>query len=233
MIRNFFAGLMFVSAPLLAHPYDSMIDSAARSKGIDPIVMRSVVQKETGKQPWAFNCDGEGFFFDSKERAIMSLWQISRNPWLVKIGVSKNETLRQFFPSEAQARAFLSAYRTAQMRVGRAAAVLVSDSRKSVDVGQARVRQLWVVNTDIGIAQVNYRFHGVTRARVQQWFDPAYNLNYAASLIATHKRGGRSDIEAAADYHSKTPSVRAVYMKKLLPIYQSEKARAFTALATN
>lgn len=232
MIRLLLAGLLFVTTPLLAHPYDALIDSAARSQGIDPIVMRSVVQKETGKQPWAFNCDGEGFFFDSKERAIISLWQISRNPWLVKIGVSKGETVRQFFPSEAQARTFLNSYRAAQQRVGIAAAVLVSDSGKSVEVGQARVRQLWVVNTDIGIAQVNYRFHGVSRARVQQWFDPAYNLSYAASLIATHKRGGRSDLEAAADYHSKTPSVRAVYMKKLLPIYQSEKARAVTSLAT-
>lgn len=233
MIRWFLTGLIFVSAPLLAHPYDSLIDSAARSYGIDPIVMRSVVQKETSKKPWAFNCDGEGFFFDTKERAIISLWQISRNPWLVKIGISKSETLRQFFPNESQARAFLNAYRAAQYRVGKTAAVLVSTPGKSVGIGQARIRQLWVVNTDIGIAQVNYRFHGVTRARVQQWFDPAYNLNYAASLIATHKKGGRSDLEAAADYHSKTPTVRAVYMKKLLPIYQSEKARAVTSLATN
>lgn len=232
MTRLFFAGLLFVSTSLLAHPYDAMIDSAARSQDIDPIVMRTVVQQETGKQPWVFNCDGEGFFFDSKERAIISLWQISRNPWLVKIGVSKDETVRQFFPSEAQARAFLSTYRAAQQRVGIAAAVLLSDSGKSVEVGQARVRQLWVVNTDIGIAQVNYRFHGVSRARVQQWFDPAYNLSYAASLIASHKRGGRSDLEAAADYHSKTPSVRAVYLAKLLPIYRSEKARAVTAFAT-
>lgn len=232
MIRWLLTGLIFVSAPLLAHPYDSLIDSAARRHGIDPIVMRSVVQKETSKKPWAFNCDGEGFFFDTKERAIIALWQISRNPWLVKIGISQKETLRQFFPSEAQARSFLSAYQKAQYRVGKAAAVLTSDSGKSVSVGQARIRQLWVVNTDIGIAQVNYRFHGVTRARVQQWFDPAYNLDYAASLIASHKKGGRSDLDAAADYHSKTASVRAIYMKKLLPIYQSEKARAVTSLAT-
>lgn len=233
MIRWLLTGMVFVSAPLLAHPYDAMIDSAARRYGIDPIVMRSVVQKETSKKPWAFNCDGEGFFFDSKERAIISLWQISRNPWLVKIGVSEKETLRQFFPTEAQAKGFLNAYRSAQNRVGQRTAVLTSESGKSVKVGQARIRQLWVVNTDIGIAQVNYRFHGVTRARVQQWFDPAYNLNYAASLIATHKKGGRSDLDAAADYHSKTASLRAIYMKKLLPIYQSEKARAVTALATN
>lgn len=232
MIKRLLAGLTLVSAQALAHPYDQLIDAAARRHGVDPIVMRSVVEKETQKQPWAFNCDGEGFYFNSKEQAVIALWQISQNPWLVKIGVSNDETLRQFFPSESQARAFLGAYRAAQYRVGRPQATLRADVGKSVSPGQARIRQLWVINTDIGIAQVNYRFHGVTRARVQQWFDPSYNLDYAASLIAQHKQSGRSDIEAAADYHSKTPDVRAVYMKQLLPIYQREKARAVSAYAS-
>lgn len=233
MIRYLLAGLALVASPAFASPYDSMIDAAARRHGVDPIVMRSVVQKETQGRPWAFNCDGEGFYFESQERAILALWQISRNAWLVKIGVSKGETLRQFFPSEAHARAFLSAYRAAQRRVGTNSVFLRTDDGKSVSVGEARIRQLWVVNTDIGIAQVNYRFHGVSRARVQQWFDPAYNLDYAASLIASHKRAGRSDIDAAGDYHSKTPSARAAYMKKLIPIYQREKARAISAFASN
>ncbi|WP_234821199.1 hypothetical protein [Pseudomonas amygdali] len=233
MIRVLIAGLALVAAPAFSQPYDAMIDAAARRHGVDPIVMRSVVQKETQRQPWAFNCDGEGFYFDSKERAILALWQISRNAWLVKIGVSKDETLRQFFPSEAHAWAFLKAYRAAQQRAGASSVVLRTDDGRSVAVGEARVRQLWVVNTDIGIAQVNYRFHGVSRARVQQWFDPAYNLDYAASLIASHKRAGRSDIEAAGDYHSKTPKARAAYMKKLLPIYERERARAFSAFASN
>ncbi|MPQ69407.1 hypothetical protein [Pseudomonas sp. MWU12-2323] len=230
-MRSVFAGLMFISAPILANPYDPMIDAAAYRHGIDPIVLRAVVQAETQKKPWAFNCDGEGFYFDSKDAAIMALWQISQNPWLVKI-VMKGEVIRQFFPSSARAQYFLNAYRAAQQRTGRAAAVVRVDSGKSVDEGQARIRQLWVVNTDIGIAQVNYRFHGVTRARVQQWFDPPYNLDYAASLIAAQKRNRRSDLEAAGDYHSKTPNERGVYMKRLIPIYQSEKASAVTSFAT-
>lgn len=233
MIRALLAGLALMSAQVLAHPYDSLIDGAARRHGVDPIVLRSVAEKETRKRPWAFNCDGEGFYFSTRDSAIHALWQISRNPWLVKIGLSKSKTLRQFFPTEAHARSFLHAYRAAQAKVGSAAVTLSTDDGISVKPGQARIRQLWVVNTDIGIAQVNYRFHGVDRARVQQWFDPAYNLDYAASLIATHKRSGRTDLEAAGDYHSKTPSVRAVYMKALLPIYKREKARAVTAIASN
>ena len=230
-MRAIFTVLLFISAPIFAHPFDPLIDSAARRYGVDPIVFRAVVQKETKKRPWAFNCDGEGFYFESKEKAIVSLWKLNQNPWMVKIMVSKAETLRYFFPSESNARAFLSAYRTAQLRVGRGVVVQRTDAEKSVAPGEARIRQLWMVNTDIGIGQVNYRFHGVSRARVQQWFDPAYNLDYAASLIATLKQGGRSDLEAAGDYHSKTPSVRAKYMKDLLPIYKKEKDRAFSNIA--
>lgn len=230
-MRSLFAGLIFISAPILAHPYDSLIDAAAYRRHIDPFVLRAVVQTETQKKPWAFNCDGEGFYFDSKDAAIMALWQISQNPWLVKI-VVKDEIIRQFFTSANRAESFLNAYRAAQRRMGRAAAIVRKDSGKSVNEGEARIRQLWVVNTDIGIAQVNYRFHGVSRARVQQWFDPQYNLDYAASLIAAHKKNGRSDLEAAGDYHSKTPRERGVYMKRLIPIYQSEKAHAVTSFAT-
>lgn len=232
-MRILLAGVLFLATPLFADPYDSLIDAAADRHGVDPVVLRAVVQKETRKRPWAFNCDGEGFYFNTKEQAVIALWQISKNPWMVKIVSTKRETRRHFFQASHQAKAFLSAYQNAQDRSGHSRVVERTDPIKEVKSGQARIRQLWVVNTDIGIAQVNYRFHGVERARVQQWFEPAFNLDYAASLIATHKRRKGSDLEAAGDYHSRTPSVRAVYMKELLPIYKREKERAIPALAIN
>ncbi|HEC1424337.1 TPA: hypothetical protein R1W95_001125 [Pseudomonas aeruginosa] len=214
-----------------ASQYDSLIDAAARSKGIDPIVLRALAQKESGKHPWTFNCDGEGFYFESKNEAVWALWQISKNPWMAKVKPLKGKTVRQFFSNRQDAIAFMNSYKAAQVRAGMQPITVRNDNLKELKSGQGRVRQLWVLNTDIGIAQVNYRFHGVTKARVQQWFDPAFNLSYAASEVARHKSRGKSDIEAAGDYHSKTPSVRAVYMKALLPIYQREKARAHPALA--
>ncbi len=233
MIRLFAALLFLFSVQVGASPYDPLIDSAARRHGIDPIVMRAIVQKETGKTPWTFNCDGEGFYFNQKNQAVWALWQISKNPWMVKIVPAKGETVRQFFHTSGAAKAFLSSYLQSQINVGARPVTLRHDDKKTVNRGEARIRQLWVVNTDIGIAQVNYRFHGVSRARVQQWFEPSYNLDYAASLVAKHKQQGKSDLQAAGDYHSKTPGVRSVYMKALLPIYQREKARAITTLATN
>lgn len=230
-MRALIAGLLLFSASLSASPYDPMIDAAAYRHGIDPIVLRAVVQHESKKHPWTFNCDGEGFYFNSMQAAIIALWQISKNPWMVKIRPAAGESIRQFFPDAGRARAFLDAYRAAQYRSGTASAVLRADPGKSVNPGEARIRQLWVVNTDIGIAQVNYRFHGVDKARVQQWFDPYYNLNYAASLIASHKRRSGSDLDAAGDYHSTTPSIRAEYLRKLLPTYKREKARAVSVIA--
>jgi hypothetical protein len=232
-MRILLAGLLFITTPLFANPYDSMIDAAAHRHGIEHVVLSAVVQKETRKRPWAFNCDGEGFYFYSKESAVIALWQISKNPWMVKIVTAKKETRRHFFPTQHQVKAFLSAYQNAQIRSGLPRVSERTDSIKEVKRGEARIRQLWVVKTDIGIAQVNYRFHGADRARVQQWFEPAYNLDYAAALIATHKRRKGNDLEAAGDYHSKTPSVRAIYMKELLPIYKKEKERAMPALAIN
>lgn len=223
---------------MLAHnswgsQYDALIDSAAKSKGIDPIVMRALAQKESGKHPWTFNCDGEGFYFSSKNQAVWALWQISNNPWMTKVVPSNGEAIRQFFPTRQAAKAFLASYKEAQRRAGLKPITERLDSAKEVGAGQGRVRQLWVLNTDIGIAQVNYRFHGFNKARVQQWFDPAYNLNYAASEVARHKRNGKSDLDAVGDYHSKTPSVRSIYMKALLPIYLREKAHAIPDLANN
>jgi hypothetical protein len=232
-MRAFAIGLLFLALPADASPYDSKIDSAAYRHGIDPIVFRAVIQQETNKTPWTFNCDGEGFYFNSKQQAVMALWQINSNPWMVKILPTTGGIIRQFFPDTSHAQAFLRSYREGQKKIGMTQVNLLNDSGKAISKGEARIRTLWTFNTDIGIAQVNYRFHGVNRANVQKWFDPDFNLNYAASLIALHKRGGKSDLDAAGDYHSKTPSVRAKYLQSLMPIYKREKTNAFTPLANN
>jgi len=37
-------------------------------------VFRAMVQKESRKQPWVFNVDGEGFWFQTKDQAVNALW---------------------------------------------------------------------------------------------------------------------------------------------------------------
>lgn len=226
------AAFLLMAGVVSAQPFDDMIDQAAIKHNIDRIVFRAVIEQESSRSPWTFNTDGERFSFDSRDTAIRVLWQISKNPWMVKAVTPQKQTVRRFFNNRVQAETFAKNCVQASRLAGQPLR-LRTDAEKGLMTGDIRVRQIWVFNTDIGIAQVNYRFHGVDRARVQQWFDVVYNLNYAASLIAHHKKGGKSDFEAAGDYHSKTPSVRATYLKNLRRVYEREKARALSTYAAN
>ncbi len=220
--------LALIATASSASPYDPLIDSAAKRHGIDPIILRAVAQQESGKNPWSFNADGEGFRFASRESAINALYAINTAPWMVKVKPFKGEgkVYRRFFRDQASAQQYLNRYLAEQRLHGKRSISQRTDDSKTLDHGQARVRRLWLLNTDIGIGQVSYRFHGQNRASVQQWFNPVVNLDYAASLIAKHKKEHGSDLEAVGIYHSKTPSIRAEYMKRFMPIYQKEISRA-------
>jgi len=230
-MRALLFGLLAFPYVALASPYDRLIDAAAIRHGVDPFVMRAIVQVETGKNPWSINVDGEGFRFGSAQEAVNALWQINQNPWLVRIVPHEGRPIRQFFPNETFARSFLDRYQRNQMHQGRRTVNIRTDDGKAVAKGEGRVRQLWMINTDLGIAQVNYRYHGKSRAYVQRWFDPAFNLDYAASLVAQHKRKHGDDLRAAGYYHSATKEHREKYMAKLVPIFHQEKSNAYPPIA--
>lgn len=215
-----------------ASVYDPLIDSAAKRHGVDPIVLRAIAQQESGKNPWSFNADGEGFKFQSRENAITALYAINSAPWMVKVLPHKGEgkVHRRFFRDSASAQQYLNGYLAVHGLKGYRAITQRTDDNKGLKYGQARVRRLWLLNTDIGIGQISYRFHGQNRASVQHWFNPAINLDYAASLIAKHKRSAGSDLEAVGNYHSKTPSLKAAYMERFMPVYRKEMARAQQSL---
>lgn len=226
-----YAGLMallLTTTGVAASVYDPLIDRAAIRHGIDPMVLRAIAQQESGKNPWSFNADGEGFEFQSRENAITALYAINSAPWMVKVLPHRGEggVHRRFFRDSASAQSYLNGYLAVQGLNGKRAITQRTDSEKGLEYGEARIRRLWLLNTDIGIGQISYRFHGQNRASVQQWFNPAVNLDYAASLLAEHKRLVGSDLEAAGRYHSKTPSLRAAYMRRFMPIYRREVERA-------
>lgn len=230
-MRHLLVGLLAFPLVAAASPYNQMIDAAAARHGVDPYVLRAIVQVESGKHPWTINVDGEGFRFGSPQQAVNSLWQINGNPWMVKIVPKKGNTIRQFFPNEAFAQTFLSAYQRSLIASGKPTLHLRVDEGKRVGRGEARVRKLWMVNTDLGIAQINYRFHGQSGAYVQRWLDPAFNLDYAASLLAKHKRKHGNDLSAAGYYHSGSKRPREAYMAKLVPAYHKEKRSGYASLA--
>ncbi|MAG64937.1 MAG: hypothetical protein CMK74_03565 [Pseudomonadales bacterium] len=227
--------LFLSTSSVSASVYDPLIDRAANRHGIDPMVLRAIAQQESGKNPWSFNADGEGFRFESRENAITALYAINSAPWMVKVLPHRGDgpVHRRFFRDSASAQQYLNGYLAVHGLKGNRAITQRTDSQKGLEYGQARVRRLWLLNTDIGIGQISYRFHGQNRGSVQHWFNPAINLDYAASLLAEHKRAAGSDLEAAGRYHSKTPSLRAAYMRRFMPIYRKEVERARQSLTAS
>lgn len=217
--------LMTVSCCAISSPYDPLIDYAARQEGVDPILLRTIAAHESNKNPWTFNADGEPFQYQDKESAVRVLWSLTKAPWMVKAVLNSGERSRRFFASESAALNYAQYERSA----GRLS--MRSDDSREVNKGEVRVRQLRLINTDIGIAQVNYRWNGQGIATVQTWFDPAYNLTFAAKRLAQLKKSHGSDLEAAGYYHSATPKARKRYLGYLIPKYKEEKRLASLSLA--
>jgi tetratricopeptide (TPR) repeat protein len=89
------------------------------------------------------------------------------------------------------------------------------DKRSAIDL----VRQLQtkgVSNIDVGCMQVNLRAHPAAFGNLEQAFDPATNVAYAAGfLVHLHDDTG-SWTTAAAYYHSQTPLLAAAYETKVI-----------------
>lgn len=220
--------LWLMSTATYASPYDPMIDYAAARHGVNRYVLRAITEQESQKNPWTFNADGEGFQFGSKEQAVSALWAVNQSPWMAKVVPSEGDgpMVRRFFTSANAAMAFINGYQRSLSQQGKPYLVHRTDAGKEVNKGQARVRMLWMYNTDIGIAQISYRFHARDIKSVQRWFDPAFNLDYAATLLAKHKAKYGDDLTAAGYYHSGTIEYRRAYMKAITPIYKKELANA-------
>lgn len=217
--------LALISATAHSSPYDPMIDRAARSHGVDPIVLRAIAAHESNKNPWTFNADGEPFRYQDKDTAVRVLWSLTKAPWMVKAISAKGERIRRFFTSQGSANSYAESIRSS----GRLTMRL--DDSKEVNSGEMRVRVLRLINTDIGIAQVNYRWNGQGIATVQTWFDPAYNLDFAARRIAELKTKHNNEIEAVGYYHSATPVYRKKYLEYFIPKYNEERRLATVSMA--
>jgi hypothetical protein len=72
---------------------------------------------------------------------------------------------------------------------------------------------------DVGCLQVNIMYHPDAFASLDQAFDPAVNVAYAARLLMSlHDQMG-SWPRAAAAYHSQTPSIGHAYQERVLAVW--------------
>lgn len=73
-----------------------------------------------------------------------------------------------------------------------------------------------VKSLDIGCLQVNIMYHPEAFSSLEQAFDPATNVAYAAKLLMSlHEQTG-SWPRAAAAYHSQTPALGQAYQQRVL-----------------
>lgn len=73
-----------------------------------------------------------------------------------------------------------------------------------------------VMSVDVGCMQVNLMYHPAAFASLEEAFDPAANVRYAAKFLGQLFAETGDWNTAAAHYHSKTPDLALAYQRKVL-----------------
>jgi soluble lytic murein transglycosylase-like protein len=71
-------------------------------------------------------------------------------------------------------------------------------------------------NLDIGLAQINYRWHGENFTSVDSMLSPELNINYAAELLSKLKLTHGDWHKALRYYHSAKPIHHKAYSRKVV-----------------
>lgn len=83
-----------------------------------------------------------------------------------------------------------------------------------------------VRNIDVGCMQVNLHFHPKAFDSLEQAFDPAQNVAYAAALLTKLRRTNSSWTKAVGLYHSATPKFNGPYRKKVFQAWRKAQRGA-------
>ena len=82
-----------------------------------------------------------------------------------------------------------------------------------------RLKARGVENIDVGCMQVNLHFHPDAFSSLEQAFDPAANVAYAARFLKGLFGATGHWPTAASYYHSQTPSLAAAYRERLMKVW--------------
>jgi hypothetical protein len=99
----------------------------------------------------------------------------------------------------------------------------------------AAVRELragGVRNIDVGCMQVNLHYHGDAFTDLEHALDPAHNVAYGAQFLRALFEQTGSWTQAAGYYHSRTPKRTRAYRSKIVRLWDQERRRAVSAVAT-
>jgi hypothetical protein len=84
-----------------------------------------------------------------------------------------------------------------------------------------------VRNIDVGCMQINLMYHGKAFDDVEQAFDPAFNVAYAAKYLMDLRSETNSWVRALSRYHSATPVHANRYRAKVLAIWRQARNDAY------
>jgi uncharacterized protein YcfJ len=73
-----------------------------------------------------------------------------------------------------------------------------------------------ITNIDIGIAQINYRWHGDNFKNIEKMINPATNIEYAAKLLSSLFKQHKTWHKAIRHYHSANPDHHRRYSRKVV-----------------
>jgi hypothetical protein len=225
MTRNFLLIITLLFLPTYVSAsienYRGTIADAAKTYGINPSILAAIVIIESNGRPWTFNIDGEGMHFPSRNKAIEKFNHIIKNRWLVKFRTAENRISRVYFPTRSKALNWINRSNS----LGTASYSLIEKKLIPVERGQIVLRKLNLINTDIGLSQINYRWHGEKykeRFGFYQWLNPDLNLYYAAKHIKELYTRHGDMYKAVAYYHSSTKNNQKKYLKKFIKAYKKE-----------
>jgi hypothetical protein len=83
-----------------------------------------------------------------------------------------------------------------------------------------------ITNIDVGCMQINLFYHGGAFESLEHAMDPAMNIAYAAKYLKGLYGSTRSWTQAAAYYHSTTPTKARSYKMKVLKYWNQERRLA-------
>jgi hypothetical protein len=94
-----------------------------------------------------------------------------------------------------------------------------------------RLRAQGTRNIDVGCMQVNLMWHPDAFASLEEAFDPAVNVAYAARFLKGLYEATGHWPTAASYYHSQTPALAKEYLGRLMAVWTGEGARTLLAAA--
>jgi len=94
-----------------------------------------------------------------------------------------------------------------------------------------RLRGRGVKSIDVGCMQVNLMYHPTAFASLDDAFDPAQNVGYAARFLKGLFGATGHWVTAASYYHSQTPSLAAAYRERLMKVWNASGSQVASALA--